>query len=334
MELRTKNGHNMFDVSSMVQKSLRRGLVNDALYAANEMIPKYRSYLWKRLLTVSAEDCFGFMTSKIAALRLADKATDETDRRYIATAVCILANAKKNRDADYFACNLLNSRDKMTLKEIEPTLSDACSKQYPTKNGHGMFDVSAAFVHSVTHADYIGAGYTATELFTRYRKFFWKTVHKICNSIENDKLKDEIEALNAVDMEQCEEKNATAIYIAKAVVLITKASTDKSIVFEDVPNYQLLDISWFDDKFYTIPNYVYDCHTMIGKRKGKTKEMFVVEEQKALYPLEKGVFDDSSWERFFELCKIGFFVKDAIVPAPDKERMSELNEGSVQLSLW
>ena len=40
-----------------------------------------------------------------------------------------------------------------------------------------------------------------------------------------------------------------------------------------------------------IPDYAFDCHTMVGKRAGKTKEEFFIEEQDALTPRQAGLFD-------------------------------------------
>lgn len=51
--LYTKNGHNMFEVSSLIQKAIRRSNKDYACYAANELAPRFRKYLWKRLLCVS-----------------------------------------------------------------------------------------------------------------------------------------------------------------------------------------------------------------------------------------------------------------------------------------
>ena len=41
-----------------------------------------------------------------------------------------------------------------------------------------------------------------------------------------------------------------------------------------------------------IPYYAFDCHTLKGKRKGKTKADFFREEQRALEPFQPGLFDD------------------------------------------
>ena len=78
----TRNGNNMFVISSLIQKALRR---RDRLayYAANELLPHYRNYMWKRILTVSAEDCYDMITHRIMELHDKDLEVDPSDRRYV-----------------------------------------------------------------------------------------------------------------------------------------------------------------------------------------------------------------------------------------------------------
>ena len=40
-----------------------------------------------------------------------------------------------------------------------------------------------------------------------------------------------------------------------------------------------------------IPNYVYDCHTIRGKKMGKTKKQFFIEEENALVNRQMSIFD-------------------------------------------
>ena len=41
-----------------------------------------------------------------------------------------------------------------------------------------------------------------------------------------------------------------------------------------------------------VPDYAFDCHTLKGRRKGKTKADFFRYEQRALKPFQPGLFDD------------------------------------------
>ena len=119
----TKNGYSIFEMSSMIQKAIRRCDIPHAAYAAAELYPSYRAMLWNRLLTVSAEDCYGIMTKEIMALCQADervngkKAADKSNQVFLAKAIILLCMARKSRDADYVACNWLWGNPELTDEE-------------------------------------------------------------------------------------------------------------------------------------------------------------------------------------------------------------------------
>ncbi len=108
--LLTKNGHDFYVVSSLLQKSLRRGDVVLAASACAELLPKYANYCWNRLLTVSAEDCHGLVTQEIVALYQAWKKVtgNSTSKKsglppghvFFAKAIVLLAQCQHSRDAD------------------------------------------------------------------------------------------------------------------------------------------------------------------------------------------------------------------------------------------
>lgn len=210
--LYTKNGHDMYEMSSLLQKAIRRGHHVYAGYAANELYGRYTNYVWKRLLTISAEDCWGVVTSEIIGLQKADEYVNAGVRGYdrntlfLAKAVTLLIKARKNRDADYFACNLLNSNNTLTDEELK--------------------------------------------VFFNY----------------------------------CE------------------------------------------DKFDVIPQYTFDCHTMAGRRMGKTKADMIKSEQAALNPRVEGDYDNEPWDKFFKAEKEGFD-KEKGFPLPTKRQLEELDQG-------
>ena len=112
-QLLTKNGHTLSDMSNLLQKAIRRGDVELAGYAANEMFGRYHSYLWRRLLTIAAEDCYGVIMKEIVALQQADEYANskrkgyEKEKLFVAKALTLLLYCKKNRDACYLACNYM-----------------------------------------------------------------------------------------------------------------------------------------------------------------------------------------------------------------------------------
>jgi len=324
----TRHSHNMFEVSSLIQKALRRRDANMAYYAANELIPKYRNYLWKRLLTVSAEDCFDMITGRIVQLHTQD--TNKQDDKNIAVAVSTLLNARKNRDADYFACNLLNSRDTKDISIYCEELVD--DKTCASKNGHCMFDLAICLRNAIDAGDDEYAGYACNELLVYYRNFTWKTLIMKAQEIGFEPVVAEVRALKAADEIT---KQSSILYYAKALTTLLKVRKWRNIE-NFLPSFiynDKIDLRMFDNVQYRIPDYVYDCHTYIGKARGRTKQEFIVDEQAALTPHIQGEYDNASWSHFFWLCEHGFYRED-YTPHPGKERMKELETGTVQLNLF
>ena len=112
-DLLTRHNHNMYTMSSMLQKSIRRSDIRRASYAGYELVGKFHKYVWKRLIVISAEDCYGVVTKEIISLYYADQITNEgrkgydRDPLYMAKAITLLCMARKNRDACYVACNFM-----------------------------------------------------------------------------------------------------------------------------------------------------------------------------------------------------------------------------------
>ena len=63
--LRTKRGYDLYEVASALQKAIRRNETAIAGYFALELLESgYHNYVWKKLLTISAEDCHGVITQE------------------------------------------------------------------------------------------------------------------------------------------------------------------------------------------------------------------------------------------------------------------------------
>lgn len=105
MIIRTVCGYDFFEVSSAMQKAIRRADTGVAGFFALELWASgYRDYVWKRLFTISAEDCYGIITKEIEALwqghELVNKtATEPKGRIFVSKAVILLCECRKNRDA-------------------------------------------------------------------------------------------------------------------------------------------------------------------------------------------------------------------------------------------
>jgi replication-associated recombination protein RarA len=130
-----------------MQKAIRRGDARIAGYFAIEMFASgFDQYCWRRLITVSAEDCWGILTAEIRALydsfqqmNTPRKPYQLRGRIFIAKAVLLLCEAKKSRDADHLT-NFVYDRGM-----IDPqTLIDALANADPEPIPEYAYDVHTA----------------------------------------------------------------------------------------------------------------------------------------------------------------------------------------------
>lgn len=136
MNIITQRGYDLYEVASALQKSIRRADVRLAGYMALELFPRYSEYCWKRLLTISAEDCYGVITKEITALYDAfhiinkGKKQDELKGRiFISKAVILLCQCKHNRDADLLSNYVYDKKYDITDEQIEALFDEIRSEK-------------------------------------------------------------------------------------------------------------------------------------------------------------------------------------------------------------
>lgn len=118
---RTAGGHPLDEVTSSLQKSIRRGLEEEALYWALEMAEAgYGQYLWKRLMVIAAED-IGIADPQALILTYAAWAStkDATSSfskppgmrtEFLGPVILYLARSKKSREGDDFTWFIMERR--------------------------------------------------------------------------------------------------------------------------------------------------------------------------------------------------------------------------------
>lgn len=110
-DITTENGYDFFEISSAMQKSIRRGMEDEALFWAVELYNSgYSEYVWKRLRIMSSEDiglAEPVISSEIWALysmfkEQAKKKEDknEPQRLFLTHAVLLLCRSRKSRLID------------------------------------------------------------------------------------------------------------------------------------------------------------------------------------------------------------------------------------------
>lgn len=134
-QLKTVRGYDFYECASALQKAIRRGDARLAGYFAIEMFESnFYEYLWKRLLVISAEDCFGILTQELESLYRACQAVNKgrgedgqrkRTRVFIGKAVLLLAMAKKSRDVDHLTNLVYDGKSGMTDEAINGALDEA-----------------------------------------------------------------------------------------------------------------------------------------------------------------------------------------------------------------
>lgn len=105
----TKNGYRLEEVASALQKDIRRGNTDDALFWALEMFPNYAGYAWRRLSVIAVEDIessnaivqVDAMCQSFFRNNEKKKAEDFKNRIFLTKAVLTLCRETKSREADH-----------------------------------------------------------------------------------------------------------------------------------------------------------------------------------------------------------------------------------------
>jgi hypothetical protein len=185
-------------------------------------------------------------------------------------------------------------------------------RQLMTKRGYALLDVASALQKAVRRADTRLAGYWTIELFeSGYREYVWRRLLTISAEDCWGVITHEIEALyRSWQLIDKQKKGGGRIFASKATILLSQASKcrdadhltnlvyDPAAIDAQVLESELAEARAGQEAGTTpevlepIPDYAYDCHTMAGKRSGKTKRDFFVEEHDALAPRLPGLFDE------------------------------------------
>lgn len=176
----------------------------------------------------------------------------------------------------------------------------------PTTRGHDFGQVTSAMQKAIRRADGRLAGYWAVELYeSGYALYVWKRLLTIsaedCWGILTKEIWALFESWRLVNEGRpAAEKPRGRIFVAKAILLLVECQKSRdadhltNLVYDaKEPSDEEL-LKWLEDARQgdpKIPEYALDCHTMEGKRRGKTKKDFFREEFEALRPREPGLFD-------------------------------------------
>lgn len=122
-EIRTKGGYPLDEVTSALQKCIRRGLEEEALYWALELSEGgYGQYLWRRLMVIAAEDVgiadpralilttVGWLATKEATSSFSKDGGMKVE--FLGPTILHLCRAQKNREGDDFCWYVMERRQR------------------------------------------------------------------------------------------------------------------------------------------------------------------------------------------------------------------------------
>jgi replication-associated recombination protein RarA len=107
-----RGGYNLSEVISALQKCIRRGDEQQAMYWALEAIPEYEAYVWRRLNVIVQED-IGIANPQLLLLvpsqeqvyfRFRERRADGSARLVLANTILAMCRSTKSRIADHFQC--------------------------------------------------------------------------------------------------------------------------------------------------------------------------------------------------------------------------------------
>ena len=176
-----------------------------------------------------------------------------------------------------------------------------------TENNYEFLEVSSSLQKAIRRNDVELAGYFGLELWhSGYRDYVWKRLYTISSEDCAGYVTQEIEALwqghELVNKTAKKGKPKGRIFVSKAIILLCQCDKnrdpdhlqnyvyDKKINISDEKIEQYFDEVRIEKK--PIPEYAYDCHTIKGKMRGRTKQEFFKEELEALNPRQIGLFDN------------------------------------------
>lgn len=173
--------------------------------------------------------------------------------------------------------------------------------QLRTVNGYDFYEVASAMQKAIRRSDARVAGFFALELWhSNYAEYVWKRLFTISAEDCYGLITAEIESLykGFMFVNEGSEKMKGRIFVSKAVILLCECRKNRDADHLQNLIYDRKDCDverWLEDvrkNPLPVPEYTFDVHTRIGKKRGKTKRDFFKEELAALKPKEKGLFDD------------------------------------------
>lgn len=152
-----------------------------------------------------------------------------------------------------------------------------------TQNGYRLDEVASALQKSIRRGKEAEALHWALELYPKYHKYLWGRLMVVsAEDIEDYQAGMIVNAMHDMFLKTNEGAKTIRhrIFITKTILYLCRAvKSRESDHFQHWHDKEVAN-GWAID----IPDYARDVHTKAGRLAGKTKKMFMVEEQDGLEP--------------------------------------------------
>lgn len=179
------------------------------------------------------------------------------------------------------------------------------SYEMKTRRGYDFYAATSAMQKAIRRNDPKVAGYFALELYhSNFKEYVWKRLFVIsaedCFGIITKEIDALFRAWEYVNKGK-KDKPKGRIFISKAVILLCESIKSRdsdhlqNLIYDKLenPQFAIDEIeSLHESERVKIPDYAYDCHTVQGKKRGKTKKEFFIDELNALKPVQGNLFDN------------------------------------------
>jgi replication-associated recombination protein RarA len=173
-----------------------------------------------------------------------------------------------------------------------------------TNRGHNLFDIMSLLQKAIRRGDRRLTGYAVCEMHPTYYRACWRRLMVIGAEDVDDPVHTEIMSLFQASEEVNKGKKAADVdclnFLLKAAFLLCDAcksrDTDnfiyvhykKNKITEQEVEQAIAELEE-SERLAELPEYVYDKHTLVGKRKGDTTTKFIFRETEALKPRAKSI---------------------------------------------
>lgn len=335
----TETGYNMYDMLSTIQKAIRRGNYELAGWGAQQLQGRFRTVMWNRMFVISSEDCYGILTKELVALRESDDRKKDNENIAKAMAL-LCRSMKSRDACYFSCNFILDSRlsreiviEEARMKDFhfrtgrkdpkaydsfgfgQMTMFGEAQEQQKQEPEYQEYELAGYRLQvAIGHRDMDMIGWYIDKLRNDHRDYLWDVLEDYALYQIDGVLTNEVSALRKADQivnGRRGKGQKDEIFISKAAMLMCYAN---DMHFESICSSDMVDelrlVQWDGIRVKPIseckleggriPEYVFDCHTIRGKKAGKTDWDMTRDEQEALYPLQRDYFSNASWIYTYE----------------------------------